>query len=86
MRQRASNGLRVRGIRSELLADGVGVRQLRDGEPVELAAFQLPPFCRRFEQLGLEFFDRVRVEPDDTVVLVALQPPVPPLLDGEEPV
>ena len=47
---------------------------------------QLPPFCWRFEQLGLEFFDRVRVEPDDTVVLVALQPPVPPLLDGEEPV
>ena len=79
-----------------MLAEGLGFEmgrgpfvnrddQIAAGEPVELMAFELPPFCRRYRQLGFEFFDRLRVLPDDTVVLIQLQPAVPPTFDDEEP-
>ena len=96
MRRRTeSYRLRVRGIRAELLAEELGFElgrrpvvdrdeQLAAGEPVELMAFELPPFCRRYKRLGFEFFDRLRVLPDDTVVLIALQPTDPPMFDDDE--
>jgi hypothetical protein len=86
--------LRVTGIRGEMLRDGIGIemgtgidrrQQIIDGEPVELNALELPPLARRYEQLGFQPFDRLRILPDDTIELVALQPPVPPMIDGEEP-
>ena len=95
MRRRAeSDRLRVRGIRVDLREQGLGCEmgraplvnrddQLAAGEPVELMAFELPPFARRYKQLGFEFFDRLRVLPDDTVVLIELQPTVPPTFDDE---
>jgi hypothetical protein len=80
------------GLRSEMLADemrfhdpgrplGPQAQALVDGKPIELPAFQLVPWFARAKQLGLEPFDQVRLDPDDTVTLVGLQPPVPPMFD-----
>jgi hypothetical protein len=89
-RRNESDRLRVRGIRRELLTEGLGVepgrvpmvnrdQQLIDGEPVECMALELPPMASRYEQLGFEPFDRLRVDPDDTITVVAKQPP--PIID-----
>jgi hypothetical protein len=95
VRRRSEAGtVRIPGIRKQLLAEGVfpeygdrpfvdKERLLRDGEAVEVNALELPPLVRRCAELGFEPFDRLRIEPDDTVVIVALQPAVPPLPDAE---
>jgi hypothetical protein len=72
----------VPGIYRQLVADpplAPGYRSVRDGlragKPVVLNAIVLPPILERHVELGLEGFDKVRVDPDDTITIVELQKP-----------
>jgi hypothetical protein len=74
--------VRLPGIRRQMLDEGLIVmgapefrRDLEAGRPVELNALMLPPMFERHVELGLEGFDRVRIDPDDTITVVGLQKP-----------